>query len=256
MADPVVTPAAQWRRQQWRPIPTINRPASEVWIHHSGGGAKNFATLLNNEAWHVRHLGWRALGYSFAVNVDEVRHGYGRIYVGRGWGFQGGHTGGRNHISHGILIVGGWGTASDAEVEAAARSIVWLVEDGHRRGMTRRVVSGGHRDAPGSSTSCPGTAGMRVVRRARELLKSPAPPVEEDVMNQEQDARLKRVEQAVVGLGAAVAELSQIAADLSRSVGGRMVGSDLQRLRTSVRAIAADMDLPTEHPPVDGPVQA
>ena len=252
MADPVVTPAAQWRRQQWRPVPTINRPAREVWIHHSGGGAKNFATLLNNEAWHVRHLGWRALGYSWAVNVDEVRHGYGRIYEGRGWGFQGGHTGGRNQISHGILIVGGWETASDAEVEAAARSIVWLVEDGHRRGMTRRVVSGGHRDAPGSSTSCPGTAGMRVVRRSRELLS--APP--EDEMNQEQHERLKRVEQQLAGLGAAVAELSTIAADLSRSVGGRMVGHDLQRLRTSVRALAAHEGLPTEHPPVDGPVQA
>jgi hypothetical protein len=98
----------------------------------------------------------------------------------------------------------------------------------------------------------PWSVNMDAIRR---LAAQPA-PVPEDVMNEDQDARLKRVEEQVAGLGAAMAELSTIVADLHRSVGGRMVGNDLQRLRTSVRAIADDAGLKTEHPPVDGPVQA
>ena len=169
MPGPRIHPASSWRRQQWRPLAAIGRTPRN-WLHHSGGGAKNLNTLLGNESYHVGTLGWRALGYSWAVNVGRVRNGFADVYEGRGWGKAGGHTAGDNHASHGILLVGDWTTATATEVDAAAKSVAWLIDDGARRGFTARVLSGGHRDAPGASTACPGTAGMQVLARARQLL--------------------------------------------------------------------------------------
>ena len=124
--------------------------------------------------------------------------------------------------------------------------LAWSVEFVRATGLS--VL--GHKEWAPTRKQDPWSVDMNKIRRLA------ASPVEEDQMNADQDARLKRVETQLAGLGAAVAELSLVAADLSRSVGGRMVGHDLQRLRTSVRALAAHEGLPTEHPPVDGPVQA
>ena len=187
MPGPRVHPAASWRRFRWEPLATIGR-TPDNWLHHSGQGAKNLATLLGNESYHVGTLGWRALGYTHAVNVGRIRRGFADVHEGRGWGRAGGHTLGHNTTSHGILLVGDWSSATAAQVEAAARSVAWIIDDGARRGFTARRLSGGHRDAPGAATACPGTAGMRVLSRARHLLTT----IEDD-MTPEQDQMLRAV---------------------------------------------------------------
>lgn len=74
-------------------------------------------------------------------------------------------------------------------------------------------------------------------------------------MNTEQDRRLREVERDVSDTKALVEQMI-------RALGGRYtggnpsVGTDLSRLRTSVRAIAAEQGLETEHPVEDGPVGA
>lgn len=252
MSAPVVVPRDQWIRQNWRPISRIPTPTRENWVHHSGPGAKNFATLLGNERYHVVTLGWRGLGYSWAITVDRIDRGFARIFESRGWGVQGGHTRGRNTLSHGVLLVGNWTTATRAEIEAAAKSLAWLIDDGARRGFTARVITGGHHQAPGASTACPGTAGMTVFRRAQEILAAPQPTPtppkpEEDEMNAEQDARLRRVEEAVNDLAGLVNTV------IDGQIGGRNVGSDLQRLRLSQRAIGAKVGAPVDNNgPLDG----
>ena len=235
-------------RHQWAHRPPSRRPAPiavrqpRVWLHHGAGGASLISTARSYLDYHLGR-GWADVGYSWLIAE-------GRVLEGRGPGRAGSHTRGDNSASYGICMVGDYERRlpADRDIEA----LVWLLQHGVGRGWwSHPEITGGHRDAPGARTACPGTALWRHIGRINDLAEA-----EEDEMNAEQDQRLKRVEQQLSGLGAAVAELSHIAADLSRSVGGRMVGNDLQRLRTSVRAIAADMDLPTEHPPVDGPVQA
>lgn len=137
-------------------------------MHHGAAGTPDLATLRSYEHYHVVTLGWRALGYSWAIVGD------GTIYEGRGWFAEGGHTSGRNRISHAVLLVGDWtrGRVPDPMVE----SLAWLTREGARVGaLVRPQISGGHRDAPGQSTTCPGAGGMDAIERARRLLTQPAP---------------------------------------------------------------------------------
>lgn len=260
MTGPVVVPAADWRRQTWKPIARIPVPTPENWIHHSGPGAKTFGTLLGNERYHVVTLDWRALGYSWAITVDRIDNGYGRIFEGRGWGGAGGHTKGRNRVSHGILLVGNWTSATSAEIEAASRSAAWLIGDGDRRGYTRRVVSGGHRQAPGAATACPAAAGMAVVARSRQLLKTPPPDNEDDEMTPAQEAKLDAVIQDVADLTRVVRDLAGTVGAVDAKIGtGRRGGSqvtvlgDLGRVRQSQRAIGTAVGAPVDNSgPFDG----
>ena len=159
-------PAGEWRALSWR-TPSWIGQTSECWIHHGARGQPTLATLRSYERYHVRTLGWYALGYSWAVTADE-------IYEGRGWHRAGAHTRGRNGISHAVLLVGDWSHRDvPAEMVAMAAEVI---RDGIDRGaLTADVTIGGHREAPGQSTQCPGAGGMRAVPRVRKL-------VEEDPM--------------------------------------------------------------------------
>lgn len=164
---PQVVPAGRWRRQVWRPAPRIG-PTSEWWVHHGAAGTPDLATLRSYERYHVATLGWRAPGYNWAITGD------GTVYELRGWFAEGAHTSGRNRVSHAVLLVGDWtrGRVPDPMVE----SLAWLTREGARVGaLVRPQISGGHREAPGQSTTCPGAAGMDAIDRARRLLTPPAP---------------------------------------------------------------------------------
>jgi hypothetical protein len=221
-----IVPAAAWRRLQWRTVPRIG-PTGEFYVHHGAAGAPTLATLRAYEAWHVRNNGWSALGYNFAITGD------GTIYEGRGWLAQGAHTSGRNTVSHAVVLVGDFSSArvSDAAVEALA----WLTVEGHRVGALRTpTITGGHREAPGQSTSCPGNGGMDAVARARRLLTGPPrplPPViatpepkENDVMTPAQEAKLDE------------------ALKLLRQ---RNYADDSRRIRLSIRAIGRHLGIRT-----------
>jgi len=45
-------------------------------------------------------IGWDDIGYSFLIGGD------GRVYEGRGWGYQGAHTFGFNSVSFGASFIG------------------------------------------------------------------------------------------------------------------------------------------------------
>jgi hypothetical protein len=92
--------------------------------------------------------GWNDIAYSFLINHE------GTIYEGRGAGIAGGHTQGHNTISHAICLMGNYD--NDTPTVAAMRSIVELARHGHVEGWWREGFTGGHRDASGASTSCPG----------------------------------------------------------------------------------------------------
>jgi hypothetical protein len=92
--------------------------------------------------------GWNDIAYSFLINHE------GTIYEGRGVGIAGGHTAGHNTISHAVCLLGNF--EIDRPTAAALASLVELGRHGHAEGWWREGFTGGHRDASGASTSCPG----------------------------------------------------------------------------------------------------
>lgn len=157
----------------WRLPGQIGR-TGHVWLHHGAAGRPTLATLQSYDRYH-RSLGWAMLGYSWAVTGD------GTIYEARGWGRAGAHTLTWNRRSHAIVLVGDWssGTVPQAMIDACGA----IIRHGIRVGaLTSDVRIGGHREASGNSTTCPGAAGMRALPSVRNAVASgrpqPAPPAE------------------------------------------------------------------------------
>lgn len=238
-----IIPYPEWASGlEWRSTPPrIPTPQPRVWLHHGAAGTSSISTARGYARFHMRERGYHAVGYSFLIAE-------GRVLEGRGAGRQGAHTRGENMSSHGVCMVGSYESRLPSARDLNA--LVWLLEHGAERGWwPEPKLTGGHRDAPGAATSCPGTALWRHIPTINSRDQ------EDDVMTDEQDARLKRVEQQVAGLGAAVAELSAVASELSRSVGGRSVSNDLRRLRISQRAIGSALNVPVDNGgPDDGTV--
>lgn len=91
--------------------------------------------------------GWADIAYSFLIGDD------GTIFEGRGFGVVGGHTAGDNSTSHALCLLGNF--QGRRPTAAALDSLVWLAKHGRDRGFWIPTL-GGHRDAPGASTACPG----------------------------------------------------------------------------------------------------
>lgn len=100
------------------------------------------------QAYHQDVKGWNDIAYSFVIDPATLT-----IYEGRGAGIAGGHTEGHNTISHAICVMGNF------ENDKVPPGLVSLLREfiayGDARGWWRSL-SGGHRDASGASTACPG----------------------------------------------------------------------------------------------------
>jgi hypothetical protein len=94
------------------------------------------------------YRGWSDIAYSYLMDPD------GNLFEGRGMGIAGGHTLGRNTISHALCVMGNY------EVQPVDSDLVpriveysrWM----HDQGATPLLFTGGHRDAPLAETTCPG----------------------------------------------------------------------------------------------------
>lgn len=134
-------------------------PQADVFVHHTADGgppggvgatrAQEAAYMRDVEAFHINSREMRAIAYSFVVMPS------GRIYEGRGWGKDGGHTACCNTTSHAICFAGNF--QSMKPTEAAIETARGLIVLGQNKGMvTASPRIRGHRDAPGASTACPG----------------------------------------------------------------------------------------------------
>ena len=135
--------------------PRIALPAPRLWLHHGADGDSTIDTARAYARYHIRQRGWLDIGYSFVI-AD------GQVLEGRGAGRSGAHTAGDNDESHGICIAGDYTSRppSDADLDA----LIWLLRHGTSQGWWGTgQLTGGHRDAPGASTSCPGDALHRLI---------------------------------------------------------------------------------------------
>lgn len=157
-------------------------PASEVWLHHSVTAAPDLLPPFDDDDVAIRRLeqiGQERFGggisYTFAVTP------VGRIYQGHSVDREGAHTKGRNRVARAIVLVGNYeiGPPTSAQVQAVAQ----LLRHGHRQDWWRRPqLDGGHRDAPGAQTDCPGRHAEAAIAEINRLaLEEHMPLTADDV---------------------------------------------------------------------------
>lgn len=138
-------------------------PAREVWLHHSVTGAPTVNASFETDVAAVRlleQIGQARFGggisYTFAVAPS------GRIFQGHSVGRRGAHTAGRNSIARAIVLIGDY--SRDRPGPAMVDAVAGLLIHGHRLGWwTAPRLTGGHRQAPGARTACPGDGGVAAV---------------------------------------------------------------------------------------------
>lgn len=152
-------------RREWGArgsVPRDGAAKTRVYIHHTVG--PNRAWTAAREREHMRaverqHMnqGWSTIGYSFLIFPS------GRCYVGRGISGLPAAQRGANSGSIAIAMVGTFSRRIPTR-RARARVIITINNLRRINHLPLRYL-GGHRDAPGQSTECPGNALYRWMRR-------------------------------------------------------------------------------------------
>lgn len=143
-------------RPDWQmpgPLGLPMKSSRGFWLHHSVTKPSMDATA---DARTVARIGvgrFGRLSYSWLVHPD------GTIFQGQD-GHTGAHTRGQNSTTEAICCVGNFDV--DQPSEAMLRSVSLIVA---MRGVP---LLGGHRDAPGASTVCPGRNLHRAIPGVRE----------------------------------------------------------------------------------------
>lgn len=167
MAPLTIVSRAQWGARYARGFGPAPLPAQEVWLHHSVTAAPPDDSAREIAAMHVlEDIGQDRFGggisYTFAVMPS------GRVYEGHGVDREGAHTANRNSIARAIVLVGNYDEqrVTDAQIHAIAA----LLQHGRRHGWWRNQrLDGGHQQAPGAQTACPGRNAMAVIGRINLL---------------------------------------------------------------------------------------
>jgi hypothetical protein len=145
-----IIPRSEWGARAPRSRTRITTPTPRLWIHHTGAEERGAAGMRAIQRYHMDTKRWQDIAYSFVIDDST-----GAIYEGRGAGIAGGHTQGDNSRSHAICVMGNF--QNRAPSAATLWSIVQLAIYGRAKGWWVPTL-GGHRDAPGASTACPGQA--------------------------------------------------------------------------------------------------
>lgn len=178
---------AEWGAVYPRGFASAPLPATELWLHHSVTGAPPVTATFEQDVEAVRTLeriGQNRFGggisYTFVVTPS------GRVFEGHGVDRRGAHTGGRNSISRAICLIGNYDTATPGG--PMLDSVAELVAHGHRSRWWPDRLTGGHRDAPGASTACPGRHAHALIANINRRALAP----QEDDMSQAQVDQLRR----------------------------------------------------------------
>jgi len=172
-----ITPIDLWggTRNGWN---EMDLPASCVWVHHSVTTASDNADadfqILDDIGLSQGHGG---ISYSYVI------HPNGTIGEGQATA-RGAHTGGQggcggspwgwNICSFGICLVGNY--QKETPTRAAIDAFRWLYADlVARQVLVADAPIGGHRDAPGNSTACPGNNIEAILNEFRAPIRNVSP---------------------------------------------------------------------------------
>lgn len=148
-----------WGAMAPKRVTPMLRPAAGWWLHHQAGVDRGAVSVRQIQAEHMfGRLGAADIGYSWLYSLREDR-----FYVGRGADVVGAHTQGQNVTSEALCVLGNWDTQEPPE-----RLLTRVAEFGRWRGLP---LLGGHRDAPGAATACPGRHLHNKIGRIRFLMQ-------------------------------------------------------------------------------------
>lgn len=151
---PTIQTRAQWGARPPRSVRRIPTPTKELWLHHTAGaqdaGGNGFFgdDLRAVQRFHMDTKGWSDIAYSFLADHK------GGAYEGRGAGVAGGHTAGRNTVSHAICAIGNY--EIHRPTPQLLETIAWMVAHGLLAGWWSTAITGPHKAAPGAATACCG----------------------------------------------------------------------------------------------------
>lgn len=171
-----IIPRAQWGAKYDRGFSPAPLPAREVWLHHSATIAPDLLPPFDDDDESVRlleRIGEQRFGggISYTFVVTPV----GRVYEGHGVDRQGAHTKNRNDFSRAICLIGNYDLQHVSDAQIA--SVAGLLRLGKDSGWWLEArLNGGHRDAPGASTACPGRFGEAAISVINAQANQPKPP--------------------------------------------------------------------------------
>ncbi|MHA6626890.1 peptidoglycan recognition protein family protein [Pseudonocardia sichuanensis] len=172
-------------------------PATRLYLHHSVTIAPDLAPPFIDDDAAIRTLEQigedrfgRGISYTFAITP------VGRIYEGHGIGRQGAHTKGLNSMSRAICWVGNY--ESQKPTPQMVDATVRLVRHGHAQGWWPARFAGGHRDAPGASTACPGRHAYALIGDMNLRAAAPAPPEDDMPLSQDDLRQIREVVHAEI----------------------------------------------------------
>ena len=191
---PIIIPRAKWGARYKNGFDAAPIPASEVWLHHT-------VTLAPDIKWvdidgdNVDDDEEKAMRLLEQIGEDRFGRGIsytwlvppsGRIYEGHSVSRMGAHTGGRNSIARAIALIGDY--TDRPPTREQEKSIAWLLNYAESKDWILNArLNGGHRQAPGASTACPGNAAFLRIGAINEMAATlstshPTPKPEDDDM--------------------------------------------------------------------------
>lgn len=147
-----------WHARYGRGTLDSNSPKREAFIHHSASsdnGADSdakMATILRGiEDFHVNGRGWNGIAYNYLVFQPRGRLKLARVWEGRGDKYIPAAQLGHNTGTLAICVI-----AEDDDVKLSTKlQLIRLLRLLKKRHPELKGL-GGHKDAPGQSTECPG----------------------------------------------------------------------------------------------------
>lgn len=177
-----IIPRSEWGAVNSRGFGPAPLPAKEVYLHHSVTVAPDLKPPFDDDYAAVRTLeriGQQRFGggISYTFVVTPV----GLVFEGHGVDREGAHTGGRNSIARAICLVGDYSVAKPTPAQQQAIAEL-LIHGYEQKWWIAPKLTGGHRDAPGATTACPGNGAYALIPEINKLAANPTPVKEEDFL--------------------------------------------------------------------------
>jgi hypothetical protein len=140
------------RREDWGATapqgPAMTTPSRGLWLHHTVT-SPTVDPVADMRV--VQRIGVQRFG---RISYSWVYHQAASVFLEGAGNTIGAHTGGQNSTTHGLAIIGDF--TLDTLPHYSVRDLAEFVRFGAVRGWWQPVLLGGHRDAPGAATVCPG----------------------------------------------------------------------------------------------------
>jgi hypothetical protein len=135
----------------------------ETFLHHTAGTGSGAAYMRAIQNFHIDRRGWCDFAYNWAIDPLTLV-----VYEGRGWGIRPGSQLSSNTATWSVVVFGNYNTAQPSV--QLLQTIAAVIRWGHSLNRIPLLLTGGHKDAPGQATSCPGNHLYSQIPRIRSML--------------------------------------------------------------------------------------